>query len=321
MKFYETRFEDYISASNNNNLHPRLQKLYNKFPEDIKNLKHMIFYGPAGVGKYTQVLSYIKKYSSSNLKYQRKINITYHKKHEYSFKTSDIHFEVDMSLLGCNAKLLWNEIYSQIMDVLATKPIPYGIVVCKNFHMIHNELLDVFYSYMQSNIFRSEKLIYILITEDICFLPYNIINCSKIIPVPRPTKTTYNKYIKTKIDKSVSLPMIKNIKNIKANINELDCSHKIICKNIIRLLENMEQLKFMELREELYNIFIFHFNLNDCMWFIINHFIKKNRITNDQIGLVLIEVFKFFKYYNNNYRPIFHLEKFFLYLCKTIHGL
>ena len=84
MKYFETRFEDYIKVNEKTNIHPSLQNLYKLFPDELGDLKHMIFYGPAGVGKYTQVLSSIKKYSPTHLKYQRKINITYQKKHEYN---------------------------------------------------------------------------------------------------------------------------------------------------------------------------------------------------------------------------------------------
>ena len=75
-------------------------KLYN----NIENISHLIFYGQNGIGKYTQALSFIKQYSPSNLKYERKININLSAKKEY-FKVSDIHIEVDMELLGCNTKV------------------------------------------------------------------------------------------------------------------------------------------------------------------------------------------------------------------------
>ena len=59
MKFYESHFEDYLQ---NTNLHPKLKNIYDKFPQDINKLKNLIFYGPPGIGKYTQVLTAIKKY-------------------------------------------------------------------------------------------------------------------------------------------------------------------------------------------------------------------------------------------------------------------
>ena len=32
-------------------------------------------------------------------------------------------------------------------------------------------------------------------------------------------------------------------------------------------------------------------------------------------------MYTFFQYYNNNYRPIYHLESFLLYLVSEIHEL
>lgn len=49
MKFHETSFDDYINQENL--LHKKLNKVYEKFPTDLKDLKNMIFYGPRGVGK------------------------------------------------------------------------------------------------------------------------------------------------------------------------------------------------------------------------------------------------------------------------------
>ena len=143
MKFHETHFEEYIKKEN---LHPKLEKIYNNnFPKTINKLGNLIFYGPSGVGKYTQMLNSIKKYSPSDLKYEKKTSLTFNKQ-QYFFKISDIHFEVDMSLLGCNSKLLWHDIYQQIIDIVSAKHERSGIIVCKYFHEIHSELLENFYS-------------------------------------------------------------------------------------------------------------------------------------------------------------------------------
>jgi Cdc6-like AAA superfamily ATPase len=148
MKLCETHFEEYIIENNKINLHPKLDQIYEKLPKTINELKNLIFYGPCGTGKYTQMLKSIKKYSPSELKYERKISVSFNK-HQYFFKVSDIHYEIDMSLLGCNSKLLWHEIYQQIIDIISTKIDKSGIIVCKYFHDIHSELLENFYSYMQ----------------------------------------------------------------------------------------------------------------------------------------------------------------------------
>ena len=148
MKFHETHFEEYIKKEN---LHPKLEKIYNhNFPKTINKLGNLIFYGPSGVGKYTQMLNSIKQYSPSELKYEKKISLTFNKQ-QYFFKISDIHYEIDMSLLGCNSKLLWHDIYQQLIDIVSAKSEKSGIIVCKYFNEIHSELLENFYSYMQKN--------------------------------------------------------------------------------------------------------------------------------------------------------------------------
>jgi Cdc6-like AAA superfamily ATPase len=192
MKFYETHFEEYITTNQNLNLHPKLDKVFKKFPNSIQDFKNIIFYGPSGIGKYTQMLKCIKRYSPSELKYEKKISVNFNKI-PYFFKISDIHYEIDMSLLGCNSKLLWHEIYQQIIDIISAKPEKYGIIVCKSFQNIHSELLDNFYSYMQQ-ININIHLKYIILTEEISFIPDNILNCCEVIHISRPKKNLYNKY-------------------------------------------------------------------------------------------------------------------------------
>ena len=41
----------------------------------------------------------------------------------------------------------------------------------------------------------------------------------------------------------------------------------------------------------------------------------------EKIENILFKLPKFLKLYNNNYRPIYHLENFILYLCINIHEL
>ena len=86
MKFYETHFEEYINEIHKYNLHPKLEKIYDTFPSKIQDFKNVIFYGPSGTGKYSQMLYSIKKYSNSDLKYERKICVTSNKC-QYLLKT------------------------------------------------------------------------------------------------------------------------------------------------------------------------------------------------------------------------------------------
>ena len=410
MKFLETHFEDYLISNRSEPLHPKIEKIFkNASPEKVENFKNIILYGPKGVGKYTQALLCIKKYSSSDLKYEKRLTINSNKEN-FVIKISDIHFEVDMSLLGCNSKVLWNDIYNQITDVVSMRADTTGIILCKYFHKIHSELLDIFYSYMHSQSFNKIKLFFIIITEHISFIPDNILNNSQIISIPRPSLGYYNKcinshhpnknvhvyantnascsiseitseqdinmihendsddnndihisqshshvkqkksfkninpylqhYSQNKQDKqdkqyksglesdettSVSdnyknITSLSNIKNVIVNTNELTNPHECICNNIIESIQNPHVINYLKFRDILYEILIYDLDINECIWYILSCLIRKEVLNKDNFTDILLKTFIFFQYYNNNYRPIYHLENYMYNLITTING-
>jgi hypothetical protein len=316
MKFHETHFEEYIHVKNN--LHPKLEKIFAKFPENIFDLKNLIFYGPSGVGKYTQMLKAISKYSPSELKYEKKISVTFNKS-QYFFKISDIHYEIDMSLLGCNSKLLWHDIYLQLIDIISANSCKSGIIVCKYFHEINSELLENFYSYMQQNNANVVDLKFILLTEELSFIPYNILNCCEVINIARQSKAAYNKCMRENMKLSIDkLENITNIKNLHSSIDELMHPYKIICDKILNSILNINDLKFLNFRDLLYDIFIYNLDISECIWYIISSLTERGKIKQHQLSLLLIKTYSFFQYYNNNYRPIYHLENYLFYLTTLI---
>ena len=318
MKFLETHFEEYINAVSNINLHPKVEKIFSKFPNSLDKLGNIIFYGPSGVGKYSQLLYLLKNYSQTELKYEKKLSVTYDKK-QYFFKISDIHYEIDMSLLGCNSKLLWHDIYQQIVDILSAKSDKIGIIVCKEFHNIHSELLENFYSYMQDNNSSAIKIKFILLTEEISFIPDNILNSCEVINFARPAKIAYSKIIKTKFPIDLKVENIINIKNLHVNITELMYPYKIICDKILKEMVNINDLKFLKFRDLLYDIFIYNLDITDCIWYILTNLISDKYIKECDISDILLRTYVFLKYYNNNYRPIYHLESYLFYLISIIN--
>lgn len=324
MKISKSHFEHYLNEENSISLHPSLLKIYDNFSDKLSDLKNIIFYGPSNVGKYTQALTLIKKYSPSKLKYEKKITINYNKD-LYFFKISDIHYEVDMSLIGCHSKLLWNDIYNQITDILLSKSCKSGIIVCKYFHEIHSELLDIFYSYMQTLNNPNIDIKYIIITENISFIPNNIVNCCQVISVEKPSKQKIKDCINIK---SQELSNILNIQ--KSNDNICDKIVSIIQKIKVgddnnKTINNKINYKtnniYYSIREHLYDIFIYNLNPHDCTWYIINSLIKDKSINKKNINELLMEIYTFLKYYNNNYRPIYHFEKFIIFLIIHIYNI
>jgi hypothetical protein len=225
-----------------------------------------------------------------------------------------------MSLLGCNSKLLWHEIYQQVIDIISAKTEKSGIIVCKYFHEIHSELLENFYSYMQKNNALTIDLKFIVITEEISFIPDNILNCCEIINISRPTKTAYVKCLKNKLPNKLKLENITNIKVLHLYNEDLMLQYKIICNKIINNITNLNEIQFLKFRDILYDIFIYNLDITDCIWYILSTLVEQNKIKREQLSNVMIKTYCFFQYYNNNYRPIYHLENYLFYLSKQIHN-
>ena len=316
MKFQETHFDDYVHSTKNSNLHPKL-KILNKTKCEFKDIPNVVFYGPAGVGKYSQALNYIKSFSPSELKYEKKSNLVFNKT-QYYFKISDIHYEVDMSLLGCNSKTLWHDIYLQIIDIVSTKPEKNGIILCKYFHHINEELLEIFYSYMQSTRLNVINLKYVFITEHLSFIPDNIINCCKVVNVKRPSQLTYTKCIHSR--NSIPYKKIQNIKTLYVENENIHGEHEPICNNIIAIMLDEKRFDFVKFREYIYDIFIYNVDLAECIWYIVYNLILQNKITNEHTSPIFIKMYECLQYYNNNYRPIYHIENYLLFIINIIRG-
>ena len=339
MKFYESHYEDYLQAIEKYNIHPEMESVYRRLPSDNKLMQNIIVYGPSGVGKYSQVLKIIKPYSPSELKYDKKITVQT-EKGSFIYRISDIHYEVDMSLLGCNSKLIWHELFFQIIDIIAVKHDKMGIIVCKNFHTIHSELLEIFYSYIQhyNHTQSNLKINFIIISEHISFLPKNIINACQVINVGRPTRHSYERIVEIKTPDKENIAKTKKILDLVEldeiiNIKEIlsfslleraeDLPKDIfntICDNIVQELLHKKQLSFTDFRDTLYDILTYNLDISECLWYIISFLIRNQYLHEKDISDTLETIFVFLKYYNNNYRPIYHLESIMFYIITKIRN-
>ena len=106
---------------------------------------------------------------------------------------------------------------------------------------VSDELLEIFYSYMQSLEHKNIKIAFIIITEAVSFLPKSIQNRCAIIPIKRPTKSQYKKCIGTTLFNNIEINKISNIKSIKSKNNELRTPNRIIVNRLITQIENFRQ--------------------------------------------------------------------------------
>ncbi len=400
MKHYETHFDDYLQSAETCPLHPELDEIVASFPANFADLGNIIVHGPAGVGKYTQVLRILKRYSPSQLKYEKKVTLSIKKQSKkmttstpsatasskkmavtasskpgkttastsasavisstnekqcftMTYRISDIHFEIDMSLLGCNSKQIWHELYLQMVDIVAIRPIKRGVIVCKNFHAIHSELLENFYSYVQSQeLFVGRgggvELVYILITEHLSFLPNQLIDRFAVLSVGRPTTEAMISAVAVHRGPEYAVRAGRILSEIDGNENILNLKEmfsfglvtttdalprdnfNIICDALIAEMESkdVKDLKdlpdhgdpkglILSFRDTLYDILIYGLDAMECVWYVLHYFIEHDRIPVQHIPALIASIHDFAHQYGNNYRAIFHLEHVFLHILRS----
>ena len=318
MKYYETNFEDYLNSLEQVNFHKKVS--FNLSGETlIKDLRNYIVYGPKASGKYSQVLYFLKNYSSKGLKYERKILHT-GSKGIFTFKASDIHYEIDMSLLGCNAKQLWNELYDLIKEVIRITPIKAGFIVCKNFHDTPIELISLFYSYIQKVHYLDVTIRFIFITEHLSFLPSPIKKNCNLICIPRPPVTKVKQWFKIRTSSNESEKTnLKN--NYVLNKSQANCNSRdpLDVHYFIELIKSPDKHELPMLREKLYEIITTNQEVSTFLKELLFGMISEGLISTEKVNGILEEWFDMIKLYNNNYRPIYHLERMIVSIINTVH--
>jgi hypothetical protein len=348
MDIINYKFVDYINEEGVI-LIPSIRDGFNS----VKN--HYILYGKSGTGKYSTALSFIKEYSPSGLKYEKKVFVNVNKQ-DICIKLSDIHYEIDFDIFHCNARVLWNTLYDTITNMIINNPHRYTrmFIICKNFHYIHNELLEIFHSYIHNGVHTSM----ILLTEQMSFIPSNILSKCEIISLKSSNMISKNGSIvneelqnggdvvvtkrKRRVTKKQPIIMsfhdipnlykkyVNSISNLKHALgdDEIDLYTKV-CMSLIYDMDLYRKSKkcideknigkmLLALRDKLYNIFIYHLEFEVCVWIILSYFIENGDINVNNYDMVILHTVDCYRYMNNNYREIFHAERWFLSIIKLL---
>jgi len=111
-----------------------------------------------------------------------------------------------------------------------------------------------------------------------------------------------------------SFSLIKNPGEIPTDI------FNIVCDQIIQEIELCDTIHFTHFRDSLYDILIYNLDITECVWYIITHFINTGKLKSEDVSDILQKTYTFLKYFNNNYRPIYHLESMMFYLITKINN-
>jgi len=111
-----------------------------------------------------------------------------------------------------------------------------------------------------------------------------------------------------------SFPLINDAQDLPKDV------FNMICDSIVEIIVNKNRIEFANFRDVLYDILTYNLDVTDCIWYIIKDLIKHNHLQKNVASDVLKRTFLFLKYYNNNYRPIYHLESIMFYIINKVHN-
>ena len=104
-----------------------------------------------------------------------------------------------------------------------------------------NELLEIFYSYMESLQHKNLNVVFLILTEHVSFIPNSILDKSLIIPVKKCSKSIYGRFISNHPIEDIN--KITNIKNIQSGITDLDNKNIYLSLKIVEDIINYEKYR------------------------------------------------------------------------------
>lgn len=238
---------------------------------------HLISYHYNHIENYAYTLSKLKELSLTQLKYCRKTTLTCNNV-DYSFMTSDVHIEIDFELLGVIEYGLFFEYFKHIQEnIILNKKHIY--VVCLHFHLVSNELLEVFFNFLNNPLIH-----FIFLTCEVSALPLPILKRSKIKRFKSLISSSYDKTYQQRIN------------------------------NIVKHLVEETNVSLFTWREFIYELLVYNDPIHEAYSYMIFELIQKEFICLSQLDNVFQKYYEVIHLYNNNYRSIYHLEYFIVYL-------
>ena len=272
--------------------------------------KHTVFYGPNGTGKYSQIIySIYKKYKLEHL-HEKKMIIEIPNKNNIQVKITSYFVELDFQSIQLSNKNTLFTILDNISDSYYLKQKNHFLIICKNFENIERDCLEIFHSLLD----EYSQFIFIFHTNSIGFIPDNILDKCSVY--------TFSYLSNLKLKKVFQKIQKKNyhIENLQEHKLQTYFSNDKIKKDVIEILTD-KTINYTRLREVLYNCLIYNIDVYKCYLYVVKYFIKNDLLSYDILKKKQNDIVKDFMHYNNNYRPIYHLEKIFLTIVSLSNEL
>tara|TARA_A200000159_G_C7297915_1_gene328707 strand:- start:218 stop:808 length:591 start_codon:yes stop_codon:yes gene_type:complete len=91
------------------------------------------------------------------------------------------------------------------------------------------------------------------------------------------------------------------------------------CNELCKYIDNPKSMDFLRFRDVLYDMLIYDIKVTNVLWTVLRYITKKYTLTEETYDKLMIDMYTFLQYYNNNYRPIYHLESYLFKIINTVH--
>ena len=137
----------------------------------------------------------------------------------------------------------------------------------------------------------------------------------------QPTKIAVSKITTNGNDNTKrNVGTIRNLRALKEETSIITLESKIE-NSIIEYIINIDDFNMARFRELIYDMLVYNIDVHECIGNIISTLVKRKYISPTKYYDVFIYVYQALKQYNNNYRPIYHLESIFFYITIKVHSL
>lgn len=311
-----------------------------------KIMPNIIFYGVAGSGKLTIILSFLAKFFSVN----DKLNMSVYNRHNYNYNfeyqekdniTINIvknyyYFEIDADDYGYNDKKILYSFIADISNSIDISHKKYKIIIIKNADKLSLESQYTIKRIIE-NKYQSIRIIFLV--QNINLLDNAIKSRCLMIRIPGPTeKDMYN--LLDEISEKEQINLKTNQKQQIINISGLNVSKLLLflqysflnkkyeipndrldlfIKEFINEIKNLNSTDIDIIRNKIYIILLHNTDIQEIYNIITDGILKDIQDLN-----IIKKILKASVYYNQNcqigYRNIYHLECYIIYIINLLNG-
>ena len=299
------RFDEYLRVrASQPALHPEIGAMIG----GLDGPRNLIVYGRGSIGKYYLAMDMIRAFSPLDLHYEKMMPIQYNKK-TYNVRISDVHFEIDMQMLGTNSRLIWQNIFAAVLDIVeaAMTKARARFIMLKNFQDVSSEMYELLLCYIGDRITKPANIYYVVITEGVSFIHNELLEKFTVVQVPVPSEGAL-----ACMNEGAAAGVWRRPSAAEARYAHED----LIFGSLARCVDGFAADRCVALRNIIYDVLIYNIPPAKVLFRLMRHMMAGKAAA--RVDRAFFRLPHMMAEYNNNYRPIIHLERIIIYFVDVL---